>query len=97
MSTADHIPVEVEITFNFLPSTVYHANELKQEYTDWSSLSADDLASYFTHTDRLVCNIELLREAVLCTDSNCSNIRHRADISSMYSDIIKAFHEANIN
>lgn len=61
----------------------------------WSSLSEEDTVSYFTYTDVLSSNIYLSKGAIICNTNNCTNIKHKIDISAFYNHIVTAPLEAS--
>ena len=95
VSTSDHIPVKMVIRSEYIPATVKCANNSNLGKLDWSSLSCEDIAFYCKYTDQLLSNIRLSREALICKNSNCTNTKHKTDISAMYTDIVSALLEAS--
>ena len=93
VSSSDHIPVKMVIRSEYTPATVKCANNFN--LGKWSSLSCEDIASYCKYTDQLLSNICLSREALIFKNSNCTNIKHKTDISAMYTDTVSASLEAS--
>ena len=89
MYTSDHIPVKMVIRSEYIPATVKCANNSNLGSLDWSSLSCEDIA-YREYSDQLLSNIYFSKEALMCKNSNCTNTKHKMDISAMYTDIVSA-------
>lgn len=70
MSISDHSSLLMIIYFDIVPNTVKGANNLNPDLVLWSSLSEDDIVSYFCYTDVLLSNLYLLKEA-----NNCANFK----------------------
>ncbi len=83
------------IRFDNIPDTVKCTNNFNPDLVDWSSLSEEDIASYFTYTDVLLSNVYLPKETIICKNSNCTDIKHKIDVSVMYNHIVTALFEAS--
>lgn len=95
VSTSDHIPVKMMIRSECIPGIVKRANNSNFGRLDWSSLSCEDIASYREYSDQLLSTIYLSKEALMCKNRNCTSIKHKTDISGMYTDFVSALLEAS--
>ena len=90
VSTSDHIPVKMVIRSEYIPATVKCANNSNLGKLDWSSHSCEDIACYCKYTDQLLSNIYLSRKSLIRKNGNCTNTKHKTDISAMYTYIVSA-------
>lgn len=95
VSTSDHIPVKMVIRSEYIPSTIKCENNSNHVFLDWSSLTCEEMSLYYEHTDQLLNNIYLPREALMCKNGNYTNSKHIIDISAMYTAIVSALLEAS--
>lgn len=93
VSISDHIPVKMVIRSEYIPSTIKCENNSNHVFL--SSLTCEEMSLYYEHTDQLLNNIYLPREALMCKNGNCTNSKHIIDISAMYTAIVSALLEAS--
>lgn len=86
--TTDHIPVSFMINVELLVAMSNNVNNINAAKMDLSALTKEDLLVYYVNTDRCLSNINLPRDAIMCSDVNCKDANHHRDICSMYNDIV---------
>lgn len=94
-ATADQIPFAMQINVEHLPVLSSKTNSGNKEKLDWSALTKEDILDYYAQTDKFLSNINLSRDAILCSDVNCKNVEHGKDLCSMCNDIIGAVYEGS--
>ena len=53
-------------------------------------MSNEDLDKYNNHTDVVLANIIVPKDALLCRDMNCENVQHSKELCSLYEAIVES-------
>ena len=70
LATTDHIPFHMVLNTGNLPVLLQVGNGIDVRKIDWSKLSNEDLDEYNNHTDVVLGNIIVPKDALLCRDMN---------------------------
>ena len=90
MATSDHIPLSIMVNVGSLPLLLTHEDSSGSGRVDWSRLTQEDIDTYVHHTDMLLGNIELPKDAIFCRDMNCKNQEHCKALCSLYDYIVNS-------
>ena len=90
IATADHIPFSMVLNVGTLPMIVSHDDSMVTGRVNWANVSKDDVYKYLCHTDQLLGNIVLPKDAILCRDINCKNVEHSKLLCSLYDCIVES-------
>ena len=88
LATFDHVPFSLCINVGNMPSFMYVSNDLPVGKIMWSSSTEKDMWIYSTQCGTMLSNVELPKHAVNCNDINCKNPQHRAELCSLYDNIV---------
>lgn len=84
MATSDHIPVVISLNVDNVPALAV-SNVTNTGKLDWPNLTKEEINRYSTATDKLLNNIELPRDALLCY----KNSHHCFELCVMYKSFYK--------
>ena len=87
LSHGDHIPLFMNIKFDKLPMIDRNQSNNLAPKLRWNSLSTHLTNNYGAMTERMLSDLTLPHDAILCKDVCCNNIHHRESITKLYDDI----------
>lgn len=90
LATTDHIPFFMMLNTGSLPVLLPVDNGSGVGRIEWSKLSKRELNDYINHSDALLGNIEIPKDALLCQDMNCKNVQHCKELCSLYEAIVES-------
>lgn len=90
LATTDHIPFLMVLNMGNIPVLLPVDNGIDVEKINWSKTSKKDLNRYVDHSDALLGNIEVPKDALLCRDINCKDAQHCKDLCSLYEAIVES-------
>ena len=93
-SMSDHGPFVLIVECECLPESSQEAHTACTPRLDWSKLTSEDVLLYYGRADKLLNNISLREDAILCTDLNCNLNAHYEGLSVMYDCIVGVLIEA---
>ena len=95
LATTDHIPVAMLLNVESVPLLANNGNAAPSSKLDWSKLTKEDMHRYSLLTDSLLSDVELPRDALMCTDMNCKDKHHAEKLCAMYDDIVKCLYASS--
>ena len=96
IQSSDHFPISICIDVNSVPR-LDCAYIPPQSGLNWSKASADNRSTYRDKCAELLGSIELLQNAVCCSDTPGKDVSHIEDTKDLYCCIVNALHTAALN
>ena len=90
LATSDHMPFSLVVNTGNITVLLPVKNGTNIGKIDWSKLSNYNLDKYANHSDALLGNIDIPKEALLCRDMNCKNADHSKELCSLYVKIVES-------
>ena len=68
-ATTDHVPFSFFVNMGQVPTLLPVDSNMSAGRIDWSNLSEEDTSEYHLHSNTLLSNIILPRDAAVCSDA----------------------------
>ena len=91
----DHVPVGMTIECESLPEVTQQVESTSTPKLDWSKLSDEEVLLFYGRADRLLNEVFLPKDAILCCNVNCNLSVHNMELCTMYNSIVGALLEAS--
>ena len=93
--SSDHLPLSFTISLANLPEYKQNCEGNHLPRVIWDKVSQDMIEKYRTECRKNISDLNLLYDGLICTNTCCTNPKHKCDIDSLYNSLVSCIQSAS--